>query len=319
MKNFPYPPKKSVFFFLVCLLFFLSSCDSGLFDDDMTEEEYLANCTAALKTAPEVAEFYYINEENPLNDSRNSGSSSLMVRKKEHVWRVVVVPTIDTDPALFPAPDHIKNYTDSLYLDTSTLPVENSDPENEYWLVEINFPATNIGMAYEVFYQCENGELSDPTIFELQTPDICDIHPLWEVWYESAGVAGNTGKDQKMVDWWVNFQPSGTYRSMAFFPYEKLSSKAYITSGAYSYVYDDFLDDFRVPDHSEQGGTLPQFINQLTLKLDLHKLTGISEEEWKTWPEAVTIEGEIMICDEDFLARSYETTARFHITWWNPY
>ncbi len=321
MKNLPHTSEKPVLYFFVFLLFFLGSCDSGLFndDDDMTEEEYLANCKAAIETAPEVTEFYYKNEDNPLHDSRNGGYSSLLVRKKDHVWRVLIVPTIDADPELFPDPDYVDSFTDSLFLDTSTLPVDNSDPEDEYWRVDISFPAASISIAYEVFYQCEDGALSDPTVFELQTPDICDIHPLWEVWYESAGMAGNTYKDQKTIEWTVSFRPSGSSYSMAFFPYDKLSSKAYITSGAYTYVYENFLHDFRVPDNTQQGATLPEFINQLSLKIDLHKLTGISEDQWSTWPDQVTIEGEIQVCNEDFLARSYETTARFHITWWNPY
>lgn len=319
MKNFTCLPGKPVLF-LIFSLFFLGSCDSGLFDDDdMTEEEYLANCTAALKTAPEVEEFYHINEDDPLQNSRNGGSSTLLVKKKEHVWRVIVVPTIDTDPELFPVPDYVKSFTDSLFLDTSTLPVDNSDPENEYWIVDISFPAANIGIAYEVFFQCENGELSDSTVFELKTPDICEIHPLWEIWHEPIGSSGNTYKDQKTAEWTVSFRPSGSSYSMAFFPYEKLSSKAYITSGSYTYVYENFLDDFRVADYAEQGGTLPEFIDLISLQIDLHKLTGISEVEWQTWSEPVTIEGEIQVCGEDFLARSYETTARFHITWWNPY
>ena len=318
MKNFPCLPAKPVLF-LIFSLFFLSSCDSGLFDDDMTEEEYLADCTAALKTAPEVEEFYHTNEADPLQNMRNSGYSSLLVKKKEHVWRLVVVPTMDTDPELFPDPVWVKSFTDSLFLDVSTLAVNNSYAESEYWIVDIRFPTANVGITYEVFFQCENEELSDPTILELQTPDICEIHPLWEVWHESIGFSGNTHKDQKTAEWTVSFRPSGSLYAMAFFPYDKLSSKAYITSGDYTYVYENFLDDFRVADYPEQGAALPEYINMITLQIDLHQLTGISEEEWQTWTEKVTIEGEIQVCDEDFLARSYETTARFHLTWWNPY
>lgn len=313
------PQTTAFLYFSVFLLALLGSCGSDFFGDDMTEEEYLANCKAAIETAPEVTEFYYENEDNRLETFRNEGFSSLLVKKKENVWRVIVTTSFDAEPEAFTEPDLFRSYMDTLFLDASSLFVNNSDPENEYWMIDIRFPATNLGITYEVFYQCEDGLLSDPAVFELQTPDICVIHPLWELRSASAQLTGPTStKDQKILEWKGQLLP-GDSDAMPFLSYERISSKAYISSGSYTYVYEDFLETYRVPDYPEQNLTLSEYISSFSLQIDLHELTGISEEEWQNWNEPVTIEGEIQFCGENFMMYSYYNETRFHITTWNPY
>lgn len=313
-------PNKLRFLCLYAILLSCVSCDEGLFggsDDDMTEEEYLAMCKAAIAEPPEVKEFYHENEEDHLHDSRNFGSSALAVKKKENVWRVIVKPALSVSPEAFPFPEYLDGYADSLFLDVSGLPVDDSDPGNEYWIIDISFPATNIGITYEVFYECEDGERSEPTVFALQTPDICEIHPLWEA---PSDPGGNIYKDQNTLNLKFGFRPGsgGTSYSMVHFPYEKVTSTAYISSGSYTYVYQDFLDNYRVPDYPEQSHSFPEYINEITVQIDLHELTGISEEQWEAWQETVTIEAEIQICDEDFLLHGPGSEARFHLAWWHP-
>ena len=278
---------KALFF---CLL--LSACDDGLFggddDGDMTEEEALSSCKAALATAPEVMEKeVYLNDDS-LRLLRNDGRSALLVKKNDAIMWLMVKTTLQDG---LPSTAYLDSFNKTEQLRKEDLQEDPDFPG--YWYVQVDFPATDIAITYEVYYECADNSASPATTYVLNTPAICEITDLWKVSYERY-LGFDASKEVKDVDLIFRFTPTADFSyTMAYIPYDQISATAYIHSANYSSVFNNFLDHFS----TANGGSA--FTDEMAFTVNLHELTGISEEELATWDDGtLQIDLEVKICDE---------------------
>lgn len=316
-------------FFCISLTVFLTTaCDLDFFDGDDESEE--VHCSEVIDTAPVF--FVALDDENEygIGVNRNNGSPVFLIEKRNGVRYVNIdVEVIDADEDIIQH-NYIGIFNTTTVFPTETLREITDENGDEYWILdELGFPATNLSINYTASFSCSSDEISPVSTLEIPTPDICEIHHLWRLNYNVIGNSGNFGKNETSAVWKGSFVPtnSGDTYTMAYIPYENIGFRIHVSSrnfleGStdhlnYNFTFDDFLEDFRIPNNP--GEPLYPYINEITLNLDFHKLTGITAEQWENWPqyEVVVVEGEIFFCNEAFNHYPYEENSHFTLFFWN--
>ncbi|MBK6266194.1 hypothetical protein JKA74_14205 [Marivirga sp. S37H4] len=282
--------------------------------EDLSEEELTEQCKALTLVQPQLREV-------ETSGFKNEGMVKIETEKMGGVWRIIVKSEVLKDRNLFPDQVYMENFYQINTYYPEDLLVNNSDPLKEYWIIEAALPSTNIRSRYEIIYECENGSTSGVSFLTVESIDLCQSHEEWGVWVIdlSSAYATNIPKSVSTIDVALNFErlAAGEAGSLSYIPYDKITSAtAYVSSGSYTFVYEDFIQAF-LKDGSEKFS----YFSSIPLEIYLHEITGISAEEWESWPHNnVVVDVELKICGQTFYpsAQMEPGTERIRMLNWNP-